>query len=196
MANRIPLTSNKEKRRIEELPAGDYLNLSRSGIISAISIESETFYGNLIGTAYTSITLIDASNITGGIVSTSRLSGPYDIDITGKARSLERAENILDGIINPARLSGPYNIDIENRGNVGQVIINSPSGYIYGANNFYYVSGNVGIGSTNPTSKLQVEGDIKVGVSTSQGIILTDSNGIKYRLFVSTSGVVSTVVVT
>jgi hypothetical protein len=159
VANRIPLTSNKEKRRIEELPEGDYLNLSKSGIVSAVSIQSETFYGNLIGTAYTSVTLIDASNITGGIISTSRLSGSYDIDITGKARSLERAENILDGTINPARLSGTYNIDIENRGDVGQVIFNSPDGYIYGANNFYYVSGNVGIGTTLPTSKLSVIGD-------------------------------------
>jgi len=192
VANRIPLTSNKEKRRIEELPEGDYLNLSKSGIVSAVSIQSETFYGNLIGTAYTSVTLIDASNITGGIISTSRLSGSYDIDITGKARSLERAENILGGIINPARLSGTYNIDIQNRGDVGQVIFNSPDGYIYGANNFYYVSGNVGIGTTLPTSKLSVIGDGRfsgivtattfngtlIGYASSAGISTNLNNGL------------------
>jgi hypothetical protein len=112
MANRLPLTTNKEKKRIEELPVGDYLDLSQSGIVSAISIQSEKFYGDLIGTATTAINLTAAENILSGIVSTSRLSGKYDIDISGTANKLERAENILDGTINPARLNGTYDIDI------------------------------------------------------------------------------------
>jgi hypothetical protein len=59
-----------------------------------------------------------------------------------------------------------------------------------------YVSGSVGIGTTNPTSKLQVVGgDVRVGINTSQGVILTDENGTKYRLIVSTAGVLSTVLV-
>ena len=52
---------------------------------------------------------------------------------------------------------------------------------------------NVGIGSTNPTSKLTVEnGDIKVGTSPSNGLILTDSNGVAWRLSVNTDGTLAT----
>jgi len=54
--------------------------------------------------------------------------------------------------------------------------------------------GSVGIGSTVPTSKLDVVGgDIRVGINTTQGVILTSPNGTKFRLFVSNTGVLSTV---
>lgn len=60
-----------------------------------------------------------------------------------------------------------------------------------------YISGNVGIGTTNPTSKLTVVGgDISVGINTSQGLILTAENGTKYRIFVSNSGTLSASIVT
>jgi hypothetical protein len=58
-----------------------------------------------------------------------------------------------------------------------------------------YVSGNLGIGTTNPTSTLHVVGDVMVGVNSSQGVILTSPNGTKYRLLVSDLAVVSAVVV-
>lgn len=61
----------------------------------------------------------------------------------------------------------------------------------------YWIVGNenfdVGIGTTNPTSKLTVQsGDVKIGVNTSQGVILTDANGVAWRLFVNTDGTVGT----
>jgi hypothetical protein len=58
-----------------------------------------------------------------------------------------------------------------------------------------YISGNLGIGTTNPSEKLQVIGDARVGIDTSSGVILTAENGTKYRLIVSTAGVLSTVLV-
>ena len=49
--------------------------------------------------------------------------------------------------------------DVLNRGTVGQVLYNSPSGYAYGADSLYYVDGNVGIGSTVPQQRLDVSGN-------------------------------------
>jgi len=54
-------------------------------------------------------------------------------------------------------------------------------------------SGNVGIGTTNPTQKLEVSGSVKVGIDTSQGVILTSPNGTKYQLFVENDGTLKTV---
>jgi len=68
----------------------------------------------------------------------------------------------------------------------------NPANYwLVGNENF-----NVGIGTTNPTSKLTVQnGDIKVGVNTSNGVILTDSNGVAWRLLVNTDGTLATAAV-
>ena len=49
--------------------------------------------------------------------------------------------------------------------------------------------GSVGIGTTNPTSKLTVVGgDIRVGINTSQGLILTSPNGTQFRLSIDDFG--------
>jgi hypothetical protein len=55
---------------------------------------------------------------------------------------------------------------------------------------------NVGVGTTNPTSKLTVYGgDVRVGVNTSEGVILTSPNGTTFRLVVDNFGALSTVLV-
>ena len=64
-----------------------------------------------------------------------------------------------------------------------------------GGGNTKITQGNLGIGTNNPTSKLHVIGDVRVGINTSQGIILTSANGTKYRLIVSDAGVLSTILV-
>lgn len=60
----------------------------------------------------------------------------------------------------------------------------------------YYTESNVGIGTTNPTSKLTViGGDVKIGVDTSSGVVLTSPNGNNYRLVIDNSGNLSTTLV-
>jgi hypothetical protein len=53
----------------------------------------------------------------------------------------------------------------------------------------------VGFGTTNPTQKVDVAGSVKVGINTSQGVILTSPNGTKYRLFVENDGTLKTALV-
>ena len=111
MSDRYPLIANSETNRIEELASGDNLNLDNSGIVGASTITAEKFVGDLEGTAQFAYALVDATQILSGIVSTSRLSGFYDIGV-GTAINLENAENILSGIVSTSRLAGSYDIDI------------------------------------------------------------------------------------
>ena len=59
----------------------------------------------------------------------------------------------------------------------------------------YFNAGDVGIGTTNPTKKLHVGGDAKVGVNTSQGVVLTSPDGTEYRLVVANDGTLTTTLV-
>ena len=53
----------------------------------------------------------------------------------------------------------------------------------------------VGIGTTNPSYTLDVFGNARVGINTSQGVILTSPNGTKYQLFVENNGTLKTIAV-
>ena len=71
---------------------------------------------------------------------------------------------------------------------IGVRTSSAPANYwIVGNENF-----NVGVGVTDPTSKLTVGGDIKAGTTASQGIILTDANGVAWRLTINTNGTLTT----
>lgn len=52
--------------------------------------------------------------------------------------------------------------------------------------------GSVGIGTTDPLSRLHVIGDARIGLNTSQGVVLTSPNGTRYRLSVDNSGILTT----
>jgi hypothetical protein len=54
-------------------------------------------------------------------------------------------------------------------------------------------SHTVGIGTTVPSTKMDVRGDLRVGINTSQGIILTSPNGTTFRLVVDNSGTLSAI---
>jgi len=57
----------------------------------------------------------------------------------------------------------------------------------------------IGIGTTSPTNTLNVigissfRGDARVGIGTTQGLILTAPNGSLYRLVVSNTGTLSAI---
>tara|TARA_B110000503_G_C6809317_1_gene274362 strand:+ start:122 stop:496 length:375 start_codon:yes stop_codon:yes gene_type:complete len=72
------------------------------------------------------------------------------------------------------------------------VVLLTPWNENNGQQSIYY-NKSVGIGTTNPTSKLTVYGgDIRVGVNTSFGLILTDKNQISWRVGVNTDGTLFT----
>lgn len=101
------------------------------------------------------------------------LSG-RDVRITAEDGTTERFKVNSNG----SSVTGTFNV-----GSGGTVITTSSSG-------------SVGIGSTIPVNKLDVlGGDIRVGVNTSNGIILTSQNGTKYRIIVSNAGILTTTTV-
>jgi hypothetical protein len=73
------------------------------------------------------------------------------------------------------------------------VTITSP--WTIGAGTSIYRDSNVGIGSTQPAYTLDVSGNARVGINTSQGVILTSPDGTKYQLFVENGGTLKTIAV-
>ena len=162
-----------------------------TGTISSSRL-SGTYGIDIIGTATTATNLSDAANITTGTISSSRLSGSYGIDITGTATTatnLSDAANITTGTISSSRLSGSYGISItgtattattalgfsttasiNTTGIITATRFSGDGSTLTGINASQWTThpagisttSNVGIGTTNPGSKLTVNGAVQI----------------------------------
>jgi hypothetical protein len=139
-------------------------NINASGIITA----SNGFVGNLTGTATTATNLSNAANITTGTVSIDRLTGTYNIDISGNAATASYADfagvstSVIGGVgsLTQLNVSGLTTSALLNVGIGGTIITTSNTS-------------RVGINSVTPNYTLDVNGDINFG-----GILY--KNGVEY----------------
>ena len=131
MANRFPLIANSSVNQIQELAAGDNLDLTSSGISSVGNIFSvgvitaTSFVGNLTGTASTatastiSFGLSGTPNVTVGVITAVSASFSGNVNVTGISTfrgvhfnggsALREKVNVTAG-----KLSDNTNINLEN----------------------------------------------------------------------------------
>ena len=115
--------------------------IDSTGKIAGIS---STYFASLNGSALTNL---NASNLASGIVSSARISGSYT-GITGVG-------TLTAGTWNASAISTSYTSAKDTTDDSWT-----------GTGNVYTTSGNVGIGTTNPTGKLDVTGDIRLSGNT------------------------------
>jgi predicted TIM-barrel enzyme len=146
-----------------------------SGVVTAT-----TFYGNFYGTGISTISILDTQNLNvSGIIT----GGSYYVDgtqVISNARELQNIvslDTVTTATIEAAIANAPNDFQSLNVAGVS-TFVNGPvfigSGTTTGTTSQRlqvtgggYVSDNFGVGVTNPTSKLQVQGDASVsGVVT------------------------------
>ena len=138
-----------------------------------------TAYQNQIGKRYWTA----AANIVGsGLVPGSFTVFDNDIQV-GAANSFNRFNFVGNGVsVDPvgAGLSVQTGVatiriavtELVAPGNLNTIPYHSSSGFLAGAEDFVYVSGNVGIGSTQPTVTLDIIGNEKVsGIITASSFV-------------------------
>ena len=134
-------------------------SINTSGIITATG----GFVGSLTGIASTAITatnLANASGITTGTIARARLTGTYDINITG---SIANTGQILDNLTVTGFstfTSGPVVIGSEIQTGTSKLQVTGDT----------FITGSVGIGTTNPVGQLHVSaGPVIIGPTTPTG---------------------------
>jgi hypothetical protein len=134
-------------------------SINTSGIITATG----GFVGGLTGTATTAITatnLANASGITTGTIARARLTGTYDINITG---SIANTGQILDNLTVTGFstfTSGPVVIGSGIQTGTSKLQVTGDT----------FITGSVGIGTTNPVGQLHVSaGPVIIGPTTPTG---------------------------
>ncbi len=154
-------------------------------------VTATTFVGNLTGTATTATNLANAANITTGTINSARLTGTYNIDISGNASSATYATNagvatsVIGGIgsITQLRVTG---VSTFTNGPVlvGAATSTGTASQRLQVTGGAYISGNVGIGTTNPTETgLTVLGKVLIQQDSGSNnrIILRGQPGSSYR---------------
>ena len=134
-------------------------SINTSGIITATG----GFVGSLTGIASTAITatnLANASGITTGTIARARLTGTYDINITG---SIANTGQILDNLTVTGFstfTSGPVVIGSGIQTGTSKLQVTGDT----------FITGSVGIGTTNPVGQLHVSaGPVIIGPTTPTG---------------------------
>ena len=116
-------------------------SINTTGIITA-----STFVGGLTGTASTATNLANASGITTGIIARERLSGTYDINISG---TLAITGEVFDNLT----VTG-FSTFTDGPVVIGSGIQTGTSKLQVSGDTF--ITGSVGIGTTNPRATLNV----------------------------------------
>ncbi len=189
MTDRFPLIANPTSKQIEELASGDNLNLQNSGIVGATTITATKFVGSLEGNATSADRLNDAAKITGGFISSSRLSGYYGIDVNS-TNILTNAANITSGFISSERLNGnTYNIDIEGNASTADTL-NDAKDITTGTINQARLTGtyNINVSSAATASALS-PGTYDISILGNAGTATSLSGGVINGTSLSISGI-------
>jgi len=101
MADRFPLVANESAGQIQEIPAGDNLNLSSNSIVGVGSVTATSFFGDgsaLTGIAATGNINTDSVNVAGVVTATQfKGSGANLTNLTAGAISTPGTLPALDG---------------------------------------------------------------------------------------------------
>ena len=198
--NKILLKREDDSERYIECNVNNDVKLFYNGV--------EKFATTLEGVSVTGLTTTTNLYVTGvstfshNIVAENRITVEGEIYVAGNIRHTGDTDTYIEFTDDQIRLlAGGKGILQVTEASIDSVVINNGGNNcdfrVEGLNdeNLIFSDGStdrVGISSDLPRSKLDVRGDVYVGSSQAQGVILTSPNGTKYRLVVADNGTLST----